>query len=363
MASSSVGMQFGPMGTQIPIGQPQSQVNISDGQQQPQQPQPSYYSPARGDPAPLITPMMYSGSHRPGVMPSALPMSAAHFRYGSGAQLPVRSTTRTSSREHERASSRRETSPRIRASSRSISAGVPQAVPAGRLSAGDWHAALEEVQNALDTANRNLRLQAQQSAAMEARVKALEENCKQANAYSSQTRAYLTEACGNVQKNYVTTAKYEEEMVHTAEHIANITEAQNILEARLASVAEQLHIGISKIAQSIPAPEGDLPEPTAAPQSFNVATPVGATESAGQQQEDPFNTADAWAEAIASGASPLRPAAVTREDGARARAPSPVRVAPPTPTSWASTQQPMQQAAAPAHVASDGVVGLSHPPS
>ena len=136
------------------IGQPQSQVNISDGQQQSQQPQPSYYSPARGDPAPLITPMMYSGSHRPGVMPSALPMSAAHFRYGSGAQLPVRSTTRTSSRERERASSRRETSPRIRASSRSISAGVPQAAPAGHLSAGDWHAALEEVQNALDTANR-----------------------------------------------------------------------------------------------------------------------------------------------------------------------------------------------------------------
>ena len=67
-------------GTQIPIRQPQSQVNISDGQQQLQQPQPSYYSPARGDPAPLITPMMYSGSHRPGVMPSALPMPAAHFR-------------------------------------------------------------------------------------------------------------------------------------------------------------------------------------------------------------------------------------------------------------------------------------------
>ena len=80
MASSSVGMQFGPMGTQIPIGQPQSQVNISDGQQQPQQPQPSYYSPACGDPAPLITPMMYSGSHRPGVMPSALPMSVGHVR-------------------------------------------------------------------------------------------------------------------------------------------------------------------------------------------------------------------------------------------------------------------------------------------
>ena len=139
------------------------------------------------------------------------PSTAAAIRYGSGART-IRSSERSTSRGRERRRSRDS-----RSGSRYISVSsvaefpadvgttdaVVRMMPAGPEEARNWDAALDRVANSMAAHERHQRSVAQAMAAQQKREAVLEVKLEEAVAYGELTRAYLSEARGNMPTTFV----------------------------------------------------------------------------------------------------------------------------------------------------------------
>ena len=194
-------------------------------------------------------------SHRPGAAHVDTPMTASAIRYGSGPRT-IRSSERSDSRGRERSISRES-----RTSSRSASVpgiteippdvgttdAIVRMMPAGPEEARDWAEALDRVANSMGTHENHQRSMAQAMAEQAERVAVLERKLEEVTAYGELTRAYLSEACGNMFTKFVKIEdmaqrdeKSREDLSALQVGIHHNLECHSVVAARLEAVEVQL---------------------------------------------------------------------------------------------------------------------------
>ena len=149
----------------------------------------------------------------------------------------------------------------------------------------DYTEALDRVANSMGTHERHQRSMAQAMAEQAERVAVLERKLEEATAYGELTRAYLSEACGNMITKFVKVEDMAQRDETNREDLSAVQvgihhnlECHSVVAARLEAVEVQLQ-NLLKGSQPPPGLDESETRPVGQTVQFELATPVGEGET------------------------------------------------------------------------------------